>query len=229
MLPQQAREHVLFTPARTVQLRAHGGPAYLPRRGPNGGLMGLGEPGVVSDPNWVYTVANTAPTTDVGRLLRSMSALNFYPAGTKQSLGIFMKTWGAANGITQASHGSKWDSAVLEALVAAGRQAYRRPVDRSSLPRNFRGVGGLLSGLGDGFTDVYSSIHGGIMDLIGGITGSNAQRDAQKNALLLADKQNEAAIAAAKARAEGWSKATPWLAIGGAAVVGTIVWAAVKK
>lgn len=65
-----------------------------------------------------------------------------------------------------------------------------------------------LAGLGDWFTDAVDSLHRGGVTVIGAITGSTAQAEAQRNAVAIAQAQ----AAADMAQTQALSNAIPWVA-----------------
>ena len=79
------------------------------------------------------------------------------------------------------------------------------------------------------WADFLAPIHSGFMDLVDTFTGAKGQREAQVNALRLAELQAQQSSYEAQQRSQGWSKATPWLAVGGALVVGAVILVAVRK
>ncbi len=91
---------------------------------------------------------------------------------------------------------------------------------------SFGGLGQLGADAGDAISKVLSTVHGGFMDFVGIFTGQPAQEKARQDALFLAQLQQQQALAEAQARSEGWGKAAPWLAVGGAVVAVAVVMAA---
>ena len=67
------------------------------------------------------------------------------------------------------------------------------------------------------------------MDLVGTVTGQKGQEQARQDAIVLAQLQAQQAAYEAQQRQEGWGKAAPWLAIGGAVVVVAVVMSASRR
>jgi len=99
---------------------------------------------------------------------------------------------------------------------------------QSAVASSMGGIG--LGGLGSDnmWADFLNPIHNNFMDLVDSVTGAKGQREAQQNAITLAQLQANQSAYEAEQRAQGWSAVAPWLAVGGALVVGAIMLAARK-
>lgn len=86
-----------------------------------------------------------------------------------------------------------------------------------------------LRGLGDWASDLVTAVGGTATGLLDSLTGKGAVKDAQAKAAEVAKVQAEQQAAVAKARAEGWARTLPYLAVGGALVASAAIWAVVKK
>lgn len=65
-----------------------------------------------------------------------------------------------------------------------------------------------LAGLGDWASDLVTSFHNGAVSVIGAVTGSTAQAEAQRNAVAIAQAQ----AAADMAQSQALASALPWVA-----------------
>jgi len=65
-----------------------------------------------------------------------------------------------------------------------------------------------LAGLGDWASDLVTSFHNGAVSVIGAVTGSTAQAEAQRNAVAIAQAQ----AAADMAQSQALANALPWVA-----------------
>lgn len=86
-----------------------------------------------------------------------------------------------------------------------------------------------LRGLGDWASDLLTASGGVATGLLDALTGKGAVKDAQAKAAEVAKVQAAQQADVAKARAEGWTRTLPYLAVGGALVASVAIWAVVKK
>lgn len=90
------------------------------------------------------------------------------------------------------------------------------------------GCGGRgLQGLGE--ATLIESITGHFDNLWNNITGANANKVAQENALALQRVQAERSVAEARARAETLKTVVPWVAGGAIVLVGAVVLLKMKR
>lgn len=94
-----------------------------------------------------------------------------------------------------------WSGQHSQAAVASGLQ--------------LRGLGAEEGGV----TGFFNALHSNVMDFVSTLTGQKAQSQAQERVLELQRLQAEQKAASAAF----WTRATPWLAVGGVAAVGLLV------
>jgi hypothetical protein len=92
-------------------------------------------------------------------------------------------------------------------------------VGRHSTPHQKRPVRAGLQGLGDWFSDGVNALTQSGVSVIGAITGSTAQAEAQRNAVALANAQAARDIQQQQATSEMLMGVVPWVA-GAVAVLG---------
>lgn len=99
---------------------------------------------------------------------------------------------------------------------------------------SFAGMGSVVAqpapdnGVAD-LNSVLAQVHNNFTDFINTLTGTDAQEQAQANALALQQLQAQQVVAQSQYSSVAWASAAPWLAIAGGAVVVAIVVSAARK
>ncbi|TAL42432.1 MAG: hypothetical protein EPN91_08615 [Salinibacterium sp.] len=114
--------------------------------------------------------------------------------------------------------------------LAEERKTYWPGMSQYSQPAVATGLGEVTAVGPSGNTgnDILAQLHNNFVDLIGTFTGQKSQEKARQDALYLAQLQQQQYAFEAQQRTEGWSRAAPWLTVGGAVVAVAVVMAARK-